>query len=94
MKGVIMKYRDYVMEGFCRGLSVIIQRKTGRRMSRSTLDNWFVNGSQDRPLQMGPVVVARVERDIVIYSWRLTVGVPIPPIVWTCWPRNMLGGRM
>ena len=94
MKGVIMKgYRDFVMKGFYRGLSEIVKHRTGHRMSCTTLGHWIVNGSQDRPIQMGPVVVARVKQDIVIYSWRHTIGVPIPPIVWTCWPRNMMGIR-
>ena len=81
------------MKGFCRGLSEIVKSGTMHRVSCTTLENWIIAGTQNRPLQMGPVVVARVGQDIVIYSWRHTVGVPIPPIVWKVWPRNVMGIR-
>ena len=87
-------YRDFVVRGFCRGLTVIINRGAQRQILYTLVEHWVTVGTQNRPLQIGPVIVARVERDIVIYSWRRTVGVPIPPIVWKVWPRNILGGRM
>ena len=87
-------YRDYVMRGFCRGLTVIINRKTQYQILYQLVEHWVTAGTQNRPLQIGPVVVARVERDIVIYSWRHAVGVPIPDVVWKVWPRNILGGRI
>ena len=87
-------YRDFVMKGFYRGLSEIINRGVGCEVDRYTLSLWIETGAKNRPLQIGSTVVALVRRDIVIYSWRHTIGVPIPDVVWKVWPRNILGGRI